>query len=171
MGNLTALSTDNLPPDVHFFAQLTATDHAGVVWVVCIISLTYALLCSSVRFTLRRGMYGFDDAALLVSTLACIVQHAFVYHALENGLGRSSHTINPKHREVLTNVSNANRIGELQLTKVLEQLYEACYILRSPLSGKDLLDTLHSPLVLRTGKTQPSHMRHSACYGFRFRNR
>ena len=170
MGNLTALSTDNLPPDVHFFSQLTATDHAGVVWVVCIISLTYALLCSSVRFTLRRGMYGFDDAALLVSTLACIVQHAFVYHALENGLGRSSHTINPKHREVLTNVSNANRLGGQQLTKVLEQLHEACYILCGSLPGKDILDTLHSSLVLRSGKVQPSHMRHSTCYGFYFRH-
>jgi hypothetical protein len=90
MGNLTALTTDNLPPDVHYFSQLTATNHAGIVWVVCIISLTYALLCSSVRFILRRGMYSFDDAAILVSTLACIVQHTFVFIALEHGLGRSS---------------------------------------------------------------------------------
>jgi hypothetical protein len=105
MGNLTALTTDNLPPDVHYFSQLTATNHAGIVWVVCIISLTYALLCSSVRFILRRGMYSFDDAAILVSTLACIVQHTFVFIALEHGLGRSSSTIDPKDRELLTNVS------------------------------------------------------------------
>jgi len=110
MGNLTALSTDDLPPDVHFFAQLTVTDHSGVVWVVCIMSLTYALLCSSVRFILRRGMYSFDDAALLVSTLACIVQHTFVFIALRNGLGLSSSINDPKHREALANVSNAKSI-------------------------------------------------------------
>ncbi|KAI4721641.1 hypothetical protein E4T48_02179 [Aureobasidium sp. EXF-10727] len=103
MGNDTALSTDDLPSDVYYFAQLTPTNHGGVVWVVCIISLTYALLCSGVRFVLRRGMYGFDDAALLVSTLACIVQHTFVIIALGNGLGHSSLVAQPKHEETLTN--------------------------------------------------------------------
>jgi hypothetical protein len=135
MGNLTALSTDNLPPDVHYFAQLTTTNHAGIIWVVCIISLTYALLCSSVRFVLRRGMYSFDDAAILVSTLACIVQHTFVFIALENGLGLSSSAIEPKHRETLTKVSNADRIKRQPLIPFLEQLYTTCHILRGPLYG------------------------------------
>ncbi|KAI5201031.1 hypothetical protein AUEXF2481DRAFT_28538 [Aureobasidium subglaciale EXF-2481] len=102
MGNHTALPKDVLPPDVYYFAELTPTNHAGVVWVVCILSLTYGLLCSGVRFTLRRGMYGFDDAAILVSTLASVVQHSFVFLALENGLGDSSSTIQHKHQETLT---------------------------------------------------------------------
>ena len=170
MGNLTALSTDNLPPDVHFFAQLTATNHAGIVWVVCIISLTYALLCSSVRFILRRGMYSFDDAALLVSTLACIVQHTFVFIALGNGLGHSSHSISEGHREALTNVSNSNRIERLQLTRVSEHLHKACYILCGSLFGKDFLDSFHSSPVLWPRTIQPSHMRYPTCYGPRFRN-
>jgi hypothetical protein len=135
MGNLTALATDNLSPDVHYFAQLTTTNHAGIIWVVCIISLTYALLCSSVRFILRRGMYSFDDAAILVSSLACIGQHAFLFTALGNGLGLSSGLINPKHRETLTNVSNADHIRRQSLIQVLEQLYTACFILRGPLYG------------------------------------
>ncbi|CAD0110989.1 unnamed protein product, partial [Aureobasidium uvarum] len=105
MGNDTALSTNNLPSDVYYFSQLTPTNHGGVVWVVCIISLTYALLCTGVRFVLRRGMYGFDDAALLVSTLACIIQHTFVIIALGNGLGHSSKVVQPKHAETLTNSS------------------------------------------------------------------
>ncbi|KAI5273626.1 hypothetical protein E4T47_03133 [Aureobasidium subglaciale] len=104
MGNHTALSKDVLPPDVYYFAELTPTNHAGVVWVVCILSLTYGLLCSGVRFTLRRGMYSFDDAALLVSTLASVVQHSFVFLALENGLGDSSSIIQHKHQETLTEV-------------------------------------------------------------------
>ncbi|KAI5198437.1 hypothetical protein E4T39_06755 [Aureobasidium subglaciale] len=105
MGDDTALSKDVLPPDVYYFAELTPTNHAGVVWVVCILSLTYGLLCSGVRFTLRRGMYSFDDAALLVSTLASVVQHSFVFLALENGLGNSSSIIQQKHQEILTEVS------------------------------------------------------------------
>ncbi|KAI4835367.1 hypothetical protein E4T44_08618 [Aureobasidium sp. EXF-8845] len=105
MGNFTVLSTDNLSQDVYYFAQLTPTNHSGIVWVVCIISLSYALLCSSVRFILRRGMYSFDDAAILVSTLACIVQHTFVFIALGHGLGHASSTIDPKDRETLTDSS------------------------------------------------------------------
>jgi hypothetical protein len=105
MSNHSVLSRDALPPDVYYFSQLTPTDHAGVVYVVCIVSLTYAILCSSVRFVLRRGMYSFDDAALLVSTLACIVQHTFVFVALHNFLGNSSSVLRPLHQEILNNVS------------------------------------------------------------------
>lgn len=105
MGSITALSTADLPSDVYFLAQLTPTNHGGVVWVICVLSLTYALLCSGIRYTLRRGMYGFDDAALLVSTIACIVQHAFVFLALENGLGVSVSGIAQKHHDVVAKVS------------------------------------------------------------------
>ncbi|KAG9564657.1 hypothetical protein KCU71_g3613, partial [Aureobasidium melanogenum] len=105
MSNHSVLSRDALPPDVYYFSQLTPTDHAGVVYVVCIVSLTYAILCSSVRFVLRRGMYSFDDAALLVSTLACIVQHTFVFVALHNSLGNSSSILRPLHQEILNNSS------------------------------------------------------------------
>ncbi|THW06950.1 hypothetical protein D6D26_01235, partial [Aureobasidium pullulans] len=101
MGSITALSTADLPSDVYYLAQLTPTNHGGVVWVICVLSLTYALLCSGIRYTLRRGMYGFDDAALLVSTIACIVQHAFVFLALENGLGVSVSGIAQKHHDVV----------------------------------------------------------------------
>ncbi|KAL2025964.1 hypothetical protein VTO58DRAFT_103148 [Aureobasidium pullulans] len=101
MGSITALSTADLPSDVYYLAQLTPTNHGGVVWVICVLSLTYALLCSGIRYTLRRGMYGFDDAALLVSTIACIVQHAFVFLALENGLGVSVFGIAQKHHDVV----------------------------------------------------------------------
>jgi hypothetical protein len=135
MGNLTALSTDNLPLDVHYFAQLTAKDHSGIVWVVCIISLTYALLCSSVRFILRRGIYSFDDAAILVSTLACIVQHTFVFVALGHGLGRASSTIDPSDRETLTDVSKSDQIKTRQLTQASEQLYKARHIFCGSLHG------------------------------------
>jgi hypothetical protein len=41
-----------------------------------------------------------------VSTLACIVQHTFVFIALGHGLGHASSTIDPKDRETLTDVSN-----------------------------------------------------------------
>ncbi|KAH0365854.1 hypothetical protein KCU65_g5849, partial [Aureobasidium melanogenum] len=105
MSNHSVLSRDALPPDVYYFSQLTSTDHAGIVYVVCIVSLTYAILCSSVRFVLRRGMYSFDDAALLVSTLACIVQHTFVFVALHNCLGNSSSILRPSHQEILNNSS------------------------------------------------------------------
>ncbi|KAH0354025.1 hypothetical protein KCU83_g2814, partial [Aureobasidium melanogenum] len=105
MSNYSVLSGDALPPDVYYFSQLTSADHAGIVYVVCIVSLTYALLCSSVRFILRHGMYSFDDAALLVSTLACIVQHTFVFVALHNGLGNSSYILRPSHQEILNNSS------------------------------------------------------------------
>ncbi|KAG9654865.1 hypothetical protein KCU64_g6926, partial [Aureobasidium melanogenum] len=105
MSNHSVLSRDGLPPDVYYFSQLTSTDHAGIIYVVCIVSLTYAILCSSVRFVLRRGMYSFDDAALLVSTLACIVQHTFVFVALHNCLGNSSSILRPLHQEILNNSS------------------------------------------------------------------
>lgn len=108
MSNHSVLSRDALPPDVYYYAQLTPANHAGVIYVVCIVSLTYALLCSSVRFVLRHGMYSFDDAALLVSTLACVVQHTFVFVALHNGLGNSSSILRPVHQEILNNVSNAH---------------------------------------------------------------
>ncbi|KAH0340825.1 hypothetical protein KCU81_g6669, partial [Aureobasidium melanogenum] len=105
MSKYSVLSRDALPPDVYYFSQLTSTDHAGIVYVVCIVSLTYAILCSSVRFVLRRGMYSFDDAALLVSTLACVVQHTFVFVALHNCLGNSSSILRPQHQEILNNSS------------------------------------------------------------------
>lgn len=107
MGDLTALSTGDLPSDVYYFARLTPTDHSGVVWAVATISLTYALICSGVRFTLRRGMYGFDDAALLISTLACVVQHAFIFAALKYGLGNSEYDPGHPHKETLSDVSSA----------------------------------------------------------------
>jgi hypothetical protein len=168
MGNFTVRSTDNLSPDIHYFAQLTPTNHAGVVWVVCIISLSYALLCSSVRFILRRGMYSFDDAAILVSTLACIVQHTFVFIALGHGLGHASSTIDPKDREQLTDVSNPGQNKRWQLTPAPEQLYKACHILRGALYGQNLLDAFHSPLVPRPRTIQSDHMRHPTSYGARF---
>jgi hypothetical protein len=110
MSGLPALPTDNFSPDVYFLSQLTPTNHAGVVWVVASISLIYALLASGVRFTLRYRMYGFDDSALLVSTLACVVQHAFIFIALINGLGNPALGSRPERRDALANVCLIHRM-------------------------------------------------------------
>lgn len=99
MGNFTAVSTQNIPEDVYYFAQLTTTNLSGVVWVVAIISLTYTVLCSCVRFYLRRGIYGLDDGALLVAMLACIVQHIFIFIALRHGLGDSKYELIHGHED------------------------------------------------------------------------
>ena len=99
----------DLPPDVYYFAQLTHTNHSGVVWVAALVSLIYSLMSSGVRFTLRRGMYGFDDAALLLSTLACVVQHSFVFVALSYGLGQTGYMLEPS-KTVLSNVSEMSSL-------------------------------------------------------------
>ncbi|KAK6000979.1 hypothetical protein QM012_003062 [Aureobasidium pullulans] len=131
MSDHSVLSRDSLPPDVYYFAQLTPTNHSGIVYVVCIVSLTYALLCSSIRFVLRRGMYSFDDAALLVSTLACVVQHTFVFVALHNGMGNSSYVLQPGQQEILNKSSYTrlvlffvvNYLAKISLTLFTRRLF------------------------------------------------
>ncbi|GAB7346828.1 hypothetical protein MBLNU459_g1920t1 [Dothideomycetes sp. NU459] len=76
--------------DTYYFAKLTETDHAGVLWVITILSLTYILVSCSFRLWTRYGMYGPDDWTLLACVMMGVFQHIAVFFALHYGLGKAS---------------------------------------------------------------------------------
>jgi hypothetical protein len=52
------------------FSPVTPDDHAGQLWIVTILSLTYSTLVVTARGYIKYKMFGFDDILIGLATVS-----------------------------------------------------------------------------------------------------
>ncbi|KAK7928683.1 hypothetical protein PG985_005681 [Apiospora marii] len=77
------------------FSPVTETDHAGYVWIVTILGVTYTTLACLLRGWVKFRVYGLDDLLIAAGTVFHLVQAIFVFLALSSGLAKSNTITDP----------------------------------------------------------------------------
>lgn len=70
------------------FSPVTATDHAGVLWIAAILGLVYTSLALLARAWIKRKMYGADDALVAAATAVHAGHAGALFVGLTHGLGK-----------------------------------------------------------------------------------
>lgn len=75
--------------DLSRFSPITANDHAGYVWIVTILGITYTLSAAILRAWIKRGVYGWDDALGAMGTTIHLAQSISIFIGLADGMAKS----------------------------------------------------------------------------------
>ncbi|KAK8868959.1 hypothetical protein PGQ11_007537 [Apiospora arundinis] len=89
----SALGSDNTSPTR--FSPITETDHAGYVWIVTIIGITYTAMTCLLRGWIKFRVYGWDDALITIATLLHLFQAIPIFWGLSSGLAKSINITDP----------------------------------------------------------------------------
>ncbi|KAJ9630758.1 hypothetical protein H2203_001282 [Taxawa tesnikishii (nom. ined.)] len=74
----------------YVFAPVTATDHAGLLYVAVILSLAFSVLTLATRVHIKRRIFGSDDWLVAGATVAALAQYTALLVGLNDGsLGRA----------------------------------------------------------------------------------
>lgn len=71
------------------FSPIREDDHAGYLWIVAILGVTYTSLSGLLRAHIKWGLYGYDDVLLAVATAVHWGQAVAIFDGLNHGLGQS----------------------------------------------------------------------------------
>ncbi|KAK6843957.1 hypothetical protein PG987_004817 [Apiospora arundinis] len=77
------------------FSPITEADHAGYVWIVTILAVTYTALACLLRAWIKFRVYGLDDLLIAAGTALHLVQAIIVFLALSSGLAKSNTITDP----------------------------------------------------------------------------
>ncbi|KAK3071924.1 hypothetical protein LTR53_007770 [Teratosphaeriaceae sp. CCFEE 6253] len=92
------------------FSPVTATDHAGLVWVAAILSLMFSVLTLATRFQIKARTLGLDDWTLAAGTLVAVGQYIAIYVGLSDGVGTSTALLRQEHAQKLGRTLMATQI-------------------------------------------------------------
>ncbi|KAF2171697.1 hypothetical protein M409DRAFT_63311 [Zasmidium cellare ATCC 36951] len=87
---MAEIDTSNWTPGTRYFTQITDENHSGWLYIITLLSFIYVVIAFVIRFIVKYGMYGYDDWALLVSTVLAVGQYIAVLAGLSKGLGKGS---------------------------------------------------------------------------------
>ncbi|KAK8091324.1 hypothetical protein PG994_000829 [Apiospora phragmitis] len=88
-----ALGGEPTTPSSTRFSPITATDHAGYVWIVAILGITYTALTCALRGWIKFRVYGWDDVLIALATVLHLGQAVAVFVGLAHGLAQSHNAI------------------------------------------------------------------------------
>lgn len=75
--------------DLTRFSPITVNDHAGYVWIVTILGVTYTISAAILRAWIKWGMYRWDDALGVIGTALHLAQSVSVFIGLVYGMTKS----------------------------------------------------------------------------------
>ncbi|KAF1850648.1 uncharacterized protein K460DRAFT_391103 [Cucurbitaria berberidis CBS 394.84] len=73
----------------HRWAIVTPDDRSGVLYIVAFLAFTYSSLTFLARCFIKWHVLGFDDAAMALAQVACLVQFSLLLVSLSAGLGKT----------------------------------------------------------------------------------
>jgi hypothetical protein len=72
------------------YSAITSTDHAGILWILALLSLIFSVLSLATRIYIKLHKWWLDDTACVVATTFGIASFAAVATGLTHGLGKAS---------------------------------------------------------------------------------
>ncbi|GIZ45464.1 hypothetical protein CKM354_000862900 [Cercospora kikuchii] len=116
-------------PGTRYFVRITDNDHSGWLWIITVMSLIYVLVAFVVRFILTIARYGYDDWALLASTVLALGQYIAVLFGLGHGLGKSTSLLSTTQIDKIE-ISNSAHVFLFFLAHTMSKISTALLTLK-----------------------------------------
>lgn len=72
------------------YSPITGDDHAGIVWIIALLSLVFYVLTLATRIYVKRHKWWWDDTICAVATVAGVASFVSLAVGLNHGLGKRS---------------------------------------------------------------------------------
>jgi hypothetical protein len=72
------------------YSPITPDNHAGILWIVALLSLIFSVLSLVTRSYVKRNKWWYDDTVCTIATVFGIASFAAVAVGLNHGLGKAS---------------------------------------------------------------------------------